>query len=252
MKDNLQITRIALVGIILFILAAIYSLSYYDPKPEKKINIEEKLASKIVPKKIDSTEIIDTKPQHILLIGESMAQGLEIYLKKYAQENGHQFTSLAQKSVSIVAWAGKDSTGKLKNEIERIKPTFILISLGSNDLFTQKEYLPEYDKYIQNIINQTGKTNFVWICPPNWKKDFGLTDLILEKVGKNRFFPSRDLEIPRAGDGIHPTMEGYEMWTDKIAEWLMTKSKYKILMEKNNNQKKENIDTNSIQKNKIN
>ncbi len=243
MKDNFQIARIAVVGIFLFILAAIFSLSYYNPKPEKKINTEEKLATKQIPKKIDSTEIIDTKPQHILLIGESMAQGLEIYLKKYALENGHQFTSIAQKSVSMVLWVGKDSTGRLKNEIQKIKPTFVLISLGSNELFVKEEYLPEYSTYIQNIINQLDNTNFVWICPPNWKKDFGLTDLILEKVGKKRFFPSRDLEIPRAGDGIHPTMQGYELWADKIAEFLMTKSKHKILMEKITENKKENNDT---------
>ncbi|TAH31302.1 MAG: SGNH/GDSL hydrolase family protein [Cytophagales bacterium] len=239
MKDNFQIARIAVVGIVLFIILSIYSLSYYNPVIEKKINTEEKLAVKEVEKKVDSTEMIDTKPQRILLIGESMAQGLEIYLKKYAENNGHQFVSITQRSASMLLWVGKDSTGRLYNEIKKIQPTFVLISLGSNELFVKKEYLGEYDKYIQNIINQLNTTHFVWICPPNWKKDFGLTDLILEKTGKNRFFPSRDLEIPRAGDGIHPTMEGYELWTDKIAEWLMTKSKHKILMEKMiDNQKK--------------
>ena len=109
----------------------------------------------------------------------------------------------------------------LKEAIEKHKPTLVLISLGSNELFTPKKLLPEYEKYLDNILLQLENTNFIWICPPNWKKDFGLTDLILEKVQENRFFPSRDLKIPRAGDGIHPTMHGYEMWADKILNFIL-------------------------------
>jgi hypothetical protein len=240
MKDNFQATRIAVIGIILFVILGVYSLSFYNPTPEKKLNIEEKLAKENkqneakAEKQIDSTEIIDTRPQHILLIGESMAEGLAIYLKQYADSNQHKFTSITKTSTSIVAWVGQDSTGRLKNEIERLKPSFVMISLGANELFVSGEGLKTYQKYIQNIVNQLHNTKFIWICPPNWKKDNGLTDLILEKVGENRFFPSRDLELPRAADGIHPTMEGYALWADKIAEWLMTKSKHKILMEKKN------------------
>ncbi len=224
LKDNKQLTRIGIVGFIALGAFVWYSLGNFGENESSK-NIPKDLPKNETPIYQEAEPLQkptpDTSAQKILLVGDSMMEGLQIYLKMRTEKCKHTFVSLAKTSTSMVAWTGKDSTGKLKDAIEKHKPTLVLISLGSNELFAPKNLLPEYAKYLDNILLQLGNTNFVWICPPNWKKDFGLTDLILEKVQENRFFPSRDLKIPRAGDGIHPNMQGYEMWADKILNFIL-------------------------------
>lgn len=199
---------------------------------ENKMSNTEKTKIETPPVHIEAEPIQKPKPdtsaQKILLLGDSMMEGLQSYLKMRTEKCKHEIVSLAKTSTSIVAWVGKDSTGRLKEAITKYKPTLVLISLGSNELFAPKNLLPEYAKYLDNLLLQLGNTNFIWICPPNWKKDFGLTDLILEKVQEDRFFPSRDLKIPRAGDGIHPNPQGYEMWADKILNFILESQKKPI------------------------
>ncbi len=224
MKENIQLMRIALIAIIAFGALMWYSLGNFG---ENENNIKPNTTQKPdnTPTYSEAEPIQKPKPdtsaQKILLIGDSMMEGLQIYLKMRTEKCSHNIVSLAKTSTSIVAWVGKDSTGNLKQAIKKHQPTLVLISLGSNELFAKKALLPEYAKYLDNILLQLGNTNFVWICPPNWKKDFGLTDLILEKVQEDRFFPSRDLKLPRTADGIHPTMQGYEIWADKILHFIL-------------------------------
>ncbi|OJJ20058.1 hypothetical protein BKI52_16425 [marine bacterium AO1-C] len=160
----------------------------------------------------------------MLLVGDSMAEGLRYAFAYYSKKNGHQFTYITENSSSIIGW----QDGKLKSLIEKIKPTFVMISLGTNELFTKR--IEEYHGFVKNIIGQVGKLNFVWIGPPNWKKDNGLTQVLEAEVGSDRFFRSLDLELKRAADGIHPQWKEYEVWAEYIAQWLMTKSRKKIIM----------------------
>ena len=103
-----------------------------------------------------------------------------------------------------------------------------MISLGTNELFTKR--IDEYHGFVKNIISQVGELDFVWIGPPNWKKDNGLTEVLQAEVGQDRFFRSLDLTLKRAADGIHPQWKEYETWAEYIAQWLMTKSRKKIIM----------------------
>lgn len=185
---------------------------------------------------LDSTMLIDSSAQHILFIGDSMAEGLQIPFTQYANYNHHKLTTIAKRSASIISWVGRGDSGRLKNVIEEFSPSYIIICLGSNDLFTKG--LTVYEKYLQNILAQAGNKKLIWICPPNWKKDNGLTDLIEEKVGTKRFFPSKYMQIKRAGDGIHPTYQGYFAWADSISSWIMKESNHKILLNKPIKEKK--------------
>lgn len=174
--------------------------------------------------KIDSSMLIDSSAQHVLLIGDSMADGLRFPLGNFSKENGHKFTSVAKTSSSIIAWQGN----RLKSLIEEVKPTYVMISLGSNELFTRR--LDAYKKFVKNIVDQIGGVNFIWIGPPNWREDYGLTEVLSDGVGEGRFFRSKDLTLKRAGDGIHPRWKEYETWAKAISTWIMTKSRKKILM----------------------
>lgn len=174
--------------------------------------------------KIDSSMLIDSSAQHVLLIGDSMADGLRFPLGNFSKKNGHKFTSVAKTSSSIIAWQGN----RLKSLIEEVQPTYVMISLGSNELFTRR--LDAYKKFVKNIVDQIGEVNFIWIGPPNWREDYGLTEVLSDGVGAGRFFRSKDLTLKRAGDGIHPRWKEYETWAKAISTWIMTKSRKKILM----------------------
>jgi len=241
-RDELRFVRIA-VGIIVVVgLLITYSLwlANNDNKPEtaQTNNRQDTLPRNTIPQEAEFikdknkavAEPLDTSSQHILFIGDSMAEGLRYPLQQYTQHNQHKLTVIAKTSASIISWVGKDSLGRLRETIKQLKPTFVIISLGSNDLFTK--YLEEYDKYLTNIVKQLDSTKFVWICPPNWKEDFGLTDLIAKKVGDDRFFPSKLMKIPRAGDKIHPTVTGYNQWADSLSYWIMNESRHKITLNK--------------------
>jgi hypothetical protein len=174
--------------------------------------------------KIDSSMLIDSSAQHVLLIGDSMADGLRHPFAALAKHNGHKFTAVAKTSSSIIAWQGK----RMKQLIEEVKPTYVMVSLGSNELFTRR--LEAYEKFTKSIVDQIGGINFIWIGPPNWRKDNGLTEVLAKGVGEGRFFPSKDLILKRAGDGIHPRWKEYTKWANAISDWIMKESKQKILM----------------------
>lgn len=178
----------------------------------------------------DSSNLVDSSRQHILFIGDSMADGLKYPFSQYAKFNGHQLTVIAKTSASIISWVGDEKKGRLKATINEVKPTYVVFCLGSNELFTEE--MERYRNFLENLRKQIGRLKHAWIGPPNWKQDKGLTALMEEVFGKKQYFPSKKLKLERAGDGIHPTFDGYKIWMDHIAEWMMDRSRFKIVMMK--------------------
>ncbi len=176
----------------------------------------------------DSLMIVDSTAQKILFIGDSMAKGIKLHLKKYADFNGHTLITEAKRSATIISWVGDPQKGKLRSLIEEVNPTYIIICLGSNELFTRS--LERYRGFLQNILKQSHPYKLAWISPPNWKRDNGLSQVIESEISYDRVFPSQEQDLIRAGDGIHPTYKAYRQWTDSIANWLMTRSRHKIVM----------------------
>jgi len=178
--------------------------------------------------KIDSSKIIDSTRQVILLTGDSMCEGQMFAWRKYAEFNHHELITSIWYSSSTMLWSKSDSLRKL---IKKYKPTYIIFNLGSNELFI-KDIKKERDPYIKNIVEQAENHKFVWIAPPNWKEDTGINELILKNAGKDRVFLSKKLQFQRASDGAHPTWSSAAMWTDSISVWIMKESRYKILLNK--------------------
>jgi lysophospholipase L1-like esterase len=88
----------------------------------------------------------------------------------------------------------------------------VLVTLGANDVFNDH---PEYmAKHIESIVKKIGKRDCVWIGPPLWKGDKGLVEVVRQHVAPCRFYDSQHLVLQRAGDGIHPTEKGGEVWAD--------------------------------------
>lgn len=67
-----------------------------------------------------------------LFIGDSMVEGLSRRLGDYAKENGHQLYTVIWYSSTTEKWA---TTQTIEHFIKEYKPTYVLLCLGSNELF---------------------------------------------------------------------------------------------------------------------
>ena len=161
---------------------------------------------------------VDTAHQTILLIGDSMLDGLGSRFVDYAAENGDEFHAVIWYGSNTMHWA---TTRDLEYQIERVHPTFIILSLGYNDLGYYN-----YEKrarWVDDIIRKFGNIPFVWIgpLPRRGFRDRRIVDIIRERVGEKRFFDSSHTVCARI-DGNHPTMGAAAKWVDNIAGWMST------------------------------
>lgn len=157
----------------------------------------------------------DSTKMRILIFGDSMLEWMTKRLCDYTMESGYDLSSVIWYSSSTKLWSETDT---LQYFLDRIKPDYILLCLGSNELFVRD--LSKREKYIAKIVDRISNKPFVWISPPNWKPDTGINDLIIQAVGRDRYFDSRQLELERASDNAHPTRTSAALWADTIVSWL--------------------------------
>lgn len=161
---------------------------------------------------------LDTASHRILFFGDSMLEGLGRRLCDYSMQNGHELTSVIWYSSTSKHWAETDT---LQHFINKVQPTFIVVCLCSNELFVRD--LDDRDTYIKRVVEKIADTPFIWISPPNWKEDTGINELIISNVGHDRYFDSRNLELKRGRDKVHPTFDAAETWMDTVAVWMSGK-----------------------------
>ena len=158
---------------------------------------------------------VDTTPQSILLIGDSMTMNLALRLAEYAKANGHDFHAVNWDSSNTVKWA---KSSHLEEFIKEYGATYVFISLGANELYLKNP--SSHRHYVETIIAQIGERPYIWIGPPNWKEDAGINDMIEAACAPGAFFRSAGMEFKRKKDGIHPTREASALWIDSVARWM--------------------------------
>ena len=146
---------------------------------------------------------LDTTKKNILFIGDSMLERLSPRIAAYAEENGHQMNTVIWYGSSTEVWA---TSGRAKECIRKYRPDYIIISLGGNELFVN-DIIARRTKYVKQIVAEFADIPYVWIGPPNWKKDTGINKMIQSVVPKGNFYLSYtpDQHYERAKDGAHPT-----------------------------------------------
>jgi lysophospholipase L1-like esterase len=150
----------------------------------------------------------------VMLIGDSMAEGVGPWLQKKVQEVGGRFINGQERSSTIVWWQG---SGKLRELLQRHRPDIVFVALGSNEIFLED---PERRApLIKQMVEDLGSRAAFWIGPPSWKPDKGLVRVIEENFQPGHFYNSNDLVVPRAADGKHPTAQGYQRWTELVWKW---------------------------------
>lgn len=170
----------------------------------------------------------DTSSQRILLIGDSMLEGIMRRMKDYTAYNHHYLKTVIWYS-SQTLWYGTSDT--LRYYINKYKPTYVMLVLGANELFVSN-IKKKRRRYVKRILAQIDTLNYIWVGPPNWKDDTGINDLILENAGELHYFPSKNLNYRRTRDGAHPTHSSAAEWTDSIAVWIEKNSFRPIRMKK--------------------
>lgn len=235
MKSNLKVLLLLLTAVIILVGYAFLTrdsasgslpASLDISSLEKKVcHVSDSLPSTIesmdssVLKKADirKRQLVDTLPKNILFIGDSMLEGLTRRFIDYADENGHQLHTVIWYSSTSEAWA---TTDVLKTYMEKYKPDYIVVCLCGNELFVKD--IPRREKWLRQIVERFGDIPFVWISPPNWKKDTGINEAIIRVVGKDRYFDSTHLTLERKSDHAHPTYPAAAKWMDLVAEWMQS------------------------------
>lgn len=150
----------------------------------------------------------------VLLVGDSMAEGIGPYLQKKVEAAGGRFINAQERSSTIVWWQG---SGKLRELLNQHRPDIVFIALGSNEIFIEQ---PEMRApLIKALVAELDRRPAFWIGPPSWKPDKGLVRVIDENFQPDHFYNSNDLQVPRAPDGKHPTAQGYQHWTELVWNW---------------------------------
>ena len=159
---------------------------------------------------------VDTTMHTVLLVGDSMLEGLGPRLAAYGDANGFAVYSVIWYSSTSEYW-GKST--KLADYIRRIKPDFVFICLGANELFV-RDIERKRSRYVEKIIADLGSTPYLWIGPPNWKADTGINALIAAHAAAGCYYSSAELELERNADGAHPTHEAANRWVDSVVDWM--------------------------------
>jgi len=134
--------------------------------------------------------------------------------------------------------AAEDTIMKLLNPGDEVIATNDLYG-GSFRLFTKVyarfgvkfSFLPLQNiEILEKAI--TPNTKMIWVGPPNWKKDTGINQMLLNELGEKRFYSSEKLKLARAVDGAHPTFTAARVWADSIVHWVQHDSKYRFKLDK--------------------
>jgi len=120
----------------------------------------------------------DTSAQRILLIGDSMSKWLRYRLQDYCQKNGHKLYTVTWVSGNT-DWFAKYDT--LNYYISKEKISYVFLVLGANELFI-KDFSNQRGANVDKIVNRLAGVKWVWVGPPNWKKDKGINACLLEKL----------------------------------------------------------------------
>ena len=149
----------------------------------------------------------------VLQTGDSMVGGglCRALQPRFARE-GTKFVRDVLESGSIEHFAESDRVPML---LARHDPDLVLLTLGANDV--GGTVTPFLGKKVEKIVAMTqkeGPRDCIWIGPPLWKGDKGLVDVLRAHAAPCRFYDSQHLVLSRAGDGIHPTEKGGEVWAD--------------------------------------
>jgi hypothetical protein len=139
----------------------------------------------------------------VLLIGDSMAQGLSPHLNA---ETHYQ-----------VGWTTPRILSLALSWIRSSPAQVVLVALGTNDI-TARVSSQETAAAAQQILQAAAGRTVLWLGPPiNYAGNAGIIPT-LQSVCGGSYFDTRSLNLPMSG--IHPTSAGFKTWANAVLSRL--------------------------------
>lgn len=162
----------------------------------------------------EEVKIVDKA--HVILLGDSLAQGMAHEFSKTAKAKGYKPIVLAKGGTWSNYWSG--SIGRI---VDKYHPQFVIVSLGTNDSTSSK---PEpqrlHIKKIREKVTSSG-ARLLWLTPPQLPKRFKSRDeirkILADEIPQTETFNSDDLPLEKEKDKVHMTPKGYRDWI--LAAW---------------------------------
>jgi|SRR5215471_4722278 lysophospholipase L1-like esterase len=142
----------------------------------------------------------------VLLLGDSLAQGLSLPLSAIAKEAQVEFKTMAKAGTGTADWSANSALVQL---LETYRPGLTLVSLGITDEKMQESNL----KALLALLKQYGDVG--WISPPR-----GVSAVVEANVPQSHIFRTSNYDLPYGPDRLHPTIRGYAGWAAEIWKWL--------------------------------
>jgi lysophospholipase L1-like esterase len=145
-------------------------------------------------------------PKGVLLIGDSLAVGLQPIIGAYYRDQGIAFTGAGEGSTNARQWRARMREAVAVPGVER--PDLVLVSLGTNDALSDT-LRSEFSANMIDICESVGKVGArcLWLRAPN--RTAGMVTAPVESLE-----PPPGVELQP--DGIHPTTGGYASWASHV------------------------------------
>lgn len=165
--------------------------------------------------KVYGTTPAQTTP-HVILLGDSLAQGMAHEFSKTAKKNGYTPVVLAKGGTWCNYWSGS-----IEKIVKKHRPQFVIVSLGTNDSTSSK---PEpqrlHIKKIRETIVASG-ARLLWLTPPQLPKRFAskeeIRKILVDEILPTETFTADDMSLEKEKDKVHMTPKGYRDWI--LAAW---------------------------------
>lgn len=155
----------------------------------------------------------------VLFVGDSLCVGMKPAFERITRESGWVGVNSCRIGTTSLQW-----DEWIGDEIRRVNPKLVLISLGTNDGYIYGRIKASGGVYgrILNTASSQGAA-VVWVEPPRISRKV-IVGIEWVRGSLHREVPTRfESEvciIPPPGDGIHLTGRGYDMWMERIWEWM--------------------------------
>jgi hypothetical protein len=166
-----------------------------------------------------SAQTRNVKGKTILLIGDSMAQGMNPHFAKIVKSAGAKYCQSYKVGSRLEYW----STYRFKRALNVCKPDIIFVVLGANHLYDKKNALLQDARNTNTILQQVNGKELYWVGSPSWRKSTGVEELIKGKVGADRYFESRNFTWKRVRDGIHLTTPEFKRLSTEVWKWFLVR-----------------------------
>ena len=149
-----------------------------------------------------------------LLVGDSLAQGLEAGLRKRINAAGDELRAVSVVGTRAADWAG-DTFAELLRDLS---PDAVIVVLGTNDAAAASpQSFRTAASSIADDANRAG-VPLAWVEPPPLPPRLAGAEAVRAVVRDvaTRAIPSDRAVAGRARDGVHYSPAGYDAWAAQI------------------------------------